>query len=31
VDVMTESEYVEKGKKIKVLTVDGIRVLVKEV
>lgn len=31
VDVMTESEYVEKGKKIKVLAVDGIRVLVKEV
>jgi membrane-bound serine protease (ClpP class) len=31
VDVMTESEYVEKGKKIKVLAVDGIRVLVKKV
>ena len=31
VDVMTESEYVEKGKKIKVLAVDGIRVLVREV
>jgi len=31
VDVMTESEYVEKGKKIKVLAVDGIRVLVKEI
>jgi len=31
VDVMTESEYVEKSKKIKVLAVDGIRVLVKEV
>ncbi|TDJ53253.1 MAG: nodulation protein NfeD [Ignavibacteria bacterium] len=31
VDVMTESEYVEQGKKIKVLAVDGIRVLVREV
>ncbi len=31
VDVMTESEYVEKDKKIKVLAVDGIRVLVKEI
>ena len=31
VDVMTESEYVEKGKKIKVLAVHGIRVLVREV
>jgi membrane-bound serine protease (ClpP class) len=31
VDVMTESEYVEKGKKIEVLAVDGIRVLVREV
>jgi membrane-bound serine protease (ClpP class) len=31
VDVVTESEYVEKGKKIKVLAVDGIKVLVKEV
>ena len=31
VDVMTESEYVEKGRKIKVLAVDGIRVLVKEI
>lgn len=31
VDVMTESEYVEKGKKIKVLAADGIRVLVREV
>jgi len=31
VDVMTESEYVEKGEKIKVLAVDGIRVLVKAV
>ncbi|MCH7770535.1 MAG: nodulation protein NfeD [Bacteroidetes bacterium] len=30
-DVMTESEYVEKGRKIKVLAVDGIRVLVKEI
>jgi membrane-bound serine protease (ClpP class) len=31
VDVVTESEYVEKGKKIKVLAVDGIKVLVKEI
>jgi membrane-bound serine protease (ClpP class) len=31
VDVVTESEYVEKGKKIKVIAVEGIRVVVKEI
>ena len=29
VDVVTESEYVEKGQKLKVITVEGIRVVVK--
>ncbi len=31
VDVMTDSEYVEKGSKIKVLKVEGIKVIVKEI
>jgi len=31
VDVVTDSEYVEKGKKIKVLAVEGIRVVVREI
>lgn len=31
VDVVTESEYVEKGKKIKVLSVEGIRIVVREI
>lgn len=31
VDVVTESEYVEKGKKIKVIAVEGIRVVVREI
>jgi membrane-bound serine protease (ClpP class) len=31
VDVVTDSEYVEKGRKIKVLTVEGIRVVVREI
>lgn len=30
VDVVTESEYVEKGKKLKVIAVEGIRIVVKE-
>ena len=29
VDVVTESEYVEKGQRLKVITVEGIRVVVK--
>jgi membrane-bound serine protease (ClpP class) len=31
VDVVTESEYVEKGKHLKVITVEGIRVVVKPI
>lgn len=31
IDVMTDSEYVEKGSKIKVLKVEGIKVVVKEI
>ena len=31
VDVVSESEYIEKGQKIKVIAVEGIRVVVKEV
>jgi membrane-bound serine protease (ClpP class) len=31
VDVVTDSEYVEKGKKIKVLAVQGIRIVVREI
>lgn len=31
VDVVTESEYVEKGRKIKVLAVEGIRIVVREI
>lgn len=31
VDVVTDSEYVEKGAKIKVIKVEGIRVVVKEI
>ncbi|UCH66909.1 MAG: nodulation protein NfeD [Ignavibacterium sp.] len=31
VDVVTESEYVEKGQRLKVITVEGIRVVVKPI
>ncbi len=31
VDVVSESEYIEKGQKIKVIAVEGIRVVVKEI
>jgi membrane-bound serine protease (ClpP class) len=31
VDVVADWEYIEKGKKIKVLRVEGIKVVVKEV
>ena len=31
VDVVTESSYVEKGKKIKVIAAEGIRIVVKEI
>ena len=31
VDVVSDSEYIEKGQKIKVIAVEGIRVVVKEI
>ena len=31
VDVVTESSYVEQGKKIKVIAAEGMRVVVKEI